>query len=116
MTIEECYAHLGSNYDEVLRRFGTADLVAKFLLLLPKDESYAKLCAALREKNGEEAFRSAHSLKGICMNLGLESLYHPTYALTEELRGRKVTEKAELLFCDLKKEYGRTLEYIKELA
>lgn len=40
-------------------------------------------------QNAEEAFRTAHTLKGICLNLGLDRLYRVSACLTEKLRGRE---------------------------
>jgi len=34
----------------------------------------------------KEAFRAAHTLKGVCQNLGFTNLYQPTCDLTEVLR------------------------------
>ena len=70
----------------------------------------------MEEGRGEEAFRAAHSLKGICMNLGIERLYRMADVLTEELRDRKITKKAETLFEQVRKEYVRTVAYIRNLT
>ena len=59
---------------------------------------------------------AAHSLKGICMNLGIERLYRMADVLTEELRDRKITKKAETLFEQVRKEYVRTVAYIRNLT
>ena len=42
--------------------------------------------------DAETAFRAAHTLKGLCLNLGFESLYKVDAALTEELRAGKLEE------------------------
>ena len=34
----------------------------------------------------ELAFRAAHTLKGVCMNLGFDHLYNPSFEITESLR------------------------------
>ncbi len=31
----------------------------------------------------EDAFRAAHTLKGVCLNLGFSDLYHTSYDITE---------------------------------
>ncbi|WP_082989587.1 Hpt domain-containing protein [Christensenella intestinihominis] len=116
VTIEECYAGLGSSYEKVVARLGKRERVEKFLSRFPADESYPTLCGAIEEGRGEEAFRAAHSLKGICMNLGLETLYGAANALTEALRGRRVTGEAKMLFAQVRNEYDRTTSYIGKLA
>ena len=50
------------------------------------------------------------------MNLGIERLYRMADVLTEELRDRKITKKAETLFEQVRKEYVRTVAYIRNLT
>ena len=45
----------------------------------------------------KEAFRAAHTLKGVCQNLGFTNLYQPTYDLTEVLRTGTLEGTKELL-------------------
>ena len=116
MTIEECYTRLESDYGEVLRRLGREERVKKFLLRLPDDESYANLCTALQTGDGEGAFRAAHSMKGICMNLGLTALLGSASDLTESLRTRQVTEEAMSLFKQVEKDYDAAIQCIREIA
>ena len=51
-----------------------------------QDDSFQILEEALRRGDVKEAFRGAHTLKGVCQNLGFSNLYAPTYTLTETLR------------------------------
>ena len=63
MTIQECYKAIGGNYEDVLRRLHNEALIQKFTLKFLEDPSYRLLKQALRDKNYEDAFRSAHTLK-----------------------------------------------------
>ena len=90
MTTKECYEKIGSNYDSVLSRFGNEALVKRFALKFLKDPSYADLKEALEARDAERAFRAAHTLKGVCLNLGFDRLYETSAALTEDLRGRDI--------------------------
>ena len=63
MTLQECYAALGGNYKDVLSRLQMEKLVSKFVLKFLSDGSYDLLCRSLEEKNYEEAFRAAHTIK-----------------------------------------------------
>ena len=65
MTIEECYTNMGADYGDVLRRLGNEDRVKRFLGKIPEDTSFSLLCEAYEKGDGREAFRAAHSLKGI---------------------------------------------------
>lgn len=76
MTIEQCYSAIESNYEEVLGRFaGNKMLVEKFARKFVDDPSYQMLTETLEKKDYEEAFRAAHTLKGVCANLGFTQLF-----------------------------------------
>ena len=87
MTTKECYEKIGSNYESVLSRFGNEALVKRFALKFLKDPSYAELKEALEAHDAERAFRAAHTLKGVCLNLGFDRLYEtsaPSPKISEE--------------------------------
>ena len=69
---------------------------------------------ALEEKDASTAFRAAHTLKGVCQNLGFDALYVPSSALTEALRGGSL-DGADELFPPVEKEYQRVVEALKAL-
>ena len=75
MTVRECYEKIGSDFDKVLGRMGSEALVKRFAVKFLEDKSFEELTESLKEKDGEDAFRAAHTLKGICANLGLDRLY-----------------------------------------
>lgn len=86
MTIKECYEACGGNYEEVLGRLRSERLVVRFAGKFLADPSFEALKTSLEEKNYEEAFRAAHTLKGVCQNLGLTRLYLSSEKMTEALR------------------------------
>ena len=53
------------------------------------DDSYFKLKEELANKNLDEAFKTAHSLKGVIGNLSLTPMYEIIYELTEYLRKKE---------------------------
>ena len=115
MTIQECYEAIGGNYEDVLRRLRSEVLIRKFTLKFLEDQSYSLLKQALGDNNYEEAFRGAHTLKGVCQNLSFDRLYEVSSELTELLRDRtgekpgipeameKVTEVYEMTIEEIKK-------------
>lgn len=115
MTLRECYEELGADYEDVMRRFMNEERVDRFLTMLLKDDSFAQLRDAMEREDAELAFRGAHSLKGIGMNLGLTGLAEAAEALTEELRQGKMSTEAETLFQDLEKCYKNTVNLIDKL-
>ena len=88
MTIQECYEAIGGNYKDVLGRLQSEALIRRFTLKFLEDQSYLQLKQALENKNYEDAFRGAHTLKGVCQNLSFDHLYEVSNELTELLRDR----------------------------
>ena len=114
MTVRECYEKIGSDFDKVLGRMGSEALVKRFAVKFLEDKSFEELTESLKEKDGEDAFRAAHTLKGICANLGLDRLYEIDCELTEKLRGRQ-TEGSEELYQKVAEAYEATVTVLKEL-
>lgn len=112
MTIQECYQALGGNYDEVLERLRRESMVQKFLLKFPSDGSFALLCSSMETGDRQEAFRAAHTLKGVCQTLGFTRLYLSSSALTEALRAGGGPEDPELLE-RVREDYGVTVAAIE---
>lgn len=98
MTIEECYKNVGADYADVIRRLGSEETARYFALKFLNDGTFSQLESALNAGDGETAFRAAHTLKGIALNLGFDSLYKADFDLTEKLRGRS-TDGCEEFFC-----------------
>ncbi len=115
MTMRECYEAIGGNYKAVLGRLHSEALIRRFTLKFLEDQSYLQLKQALENKNYEDAFRGAHTLKGVCQNLSFDHLYEVSNELTELLRDRtgeqpgipeameKVTEVYEMTIEEIKK-------------
>lgn len=104
MTIKECYEQIGSDYESILKRFGSEAMIQRFALKFLKDGSFTDLKKALAEGDGETAFRAAHTLKGVCLNLGFDRLYEVSAELTEKLRGHEVAG-SEALFAKVEEQY-----------
>lgn len=58
----------------------------KFVLKFLDDKSMELLKTSMVEETYEEAFRAAHTIKGICQNLSFTRLYESSSALSEALR------------------------------
>lgn len=114
MTLKECYASLNGDYDEVMGRLRSERLVQKFVLKFLADGSYELLCSSLEAGDREEAFRAAHTIKGVCANLGFTSLLDSSEKLTEALRDGKPAQPGEdELIARVKADYARTCQAIK---
>ena len=97
MTIQECYKKMGADYQEVLGRLHNEAMIGKFVRMFLQDDSFQILEEALRRGDVKEAFRGAHTLKGVAQNLGFERLYQVSAVLTEAMRGEKPLEDRSLL-------------------
>lgn len=78
------------------------------------DNSYANLKDAIAAGNVEEAFRTAHTLKGVCLNLGFDNLYKASSAITEIFREGELAG-AEEAFEEVEKQYNITVNAIKAM-
>jgi len=112
MKIETLYAMLESDYNEVIGRLRSEKLVDKFVLKFLNDPSYDTLCEALKEDKAEEAFRAAHTLKGVAQNLGFEKLHKSGAEITEMLRNG-ITPEAHEFLGQVSKDYKDTTDAIR---
>ena len=117
MTVQECYEAFGGNYQEVISRLRTDERVAKFLQRVVDDGSYKLLCDSVAGGNVDEAFRAAHTLKGVCGNLSITKLGESSSELTEILREhRTLGDEIQPLLQRVKEDYELTINAIKGLT
>ena len=112
MTLQECYAAMGGNYDDAIGRLRSERLVQKFVLKFLSDGSYELLCRSLEEKNYEEAFRAAHTIKGVCQNLSIDKLLASSSRLCESLRNG-YTPESDALAEEVRADYSQTAAAIE---
>lgn len=83
--LEEC----GADVETTVKRFmGNEAMYEKFLKKFKDNSNYSGLAESLEAGNYEEAFKCAHTLKGVSANLGLDPIYKASSDLTEEFRGK----------------------------
>ena len=116
MSIEECYKQLGGDYTQVLARLMSPRLVIRFIAKFPDDKSFEQLAHAMAQQNRADAFRAAHTLKGVCQNLGLDRLLVSVQTLTELLRPQSEQLPAQAVACfeDVQQDYAQTVCVIRE--
>lgn len=114
LNIKELYIKLGGDYEDVVDRFIKEELVKKFVLKFPADNTFDGLKEALERGDLTEAFRFIHTLKGISANLGFAGLYQAASELTEQLRGCNVPADEKLVAAVIW-EYEKVISAIKEL-
>lgn len=87
---------IGADVTTAIKRFmGNEALYAKFLMKFQQDESFAKIEQYVAEKNAEETFKAAHTLKGVAANLGLDGIAKDASDIVELFRGRSEFSDAD---------------------
>ena len=116
MTVQECYEAFGGNYEEVFSRLRTDERIARFLQKVVDDGSYQLLCDSIASGNVDEAFRAAHTLKGVCGNLSITRFGESSSELCEYLRDKRVIDDTVMsMLPRVKEDYELTINCIKQL-
>jgi len=90
----------GVSVKETLGRFMNREsMYVKFLGKFPKDPACGGLKDAISREDLSEAFRHAHTLKGVAGNLGLDNLLAPLGPVVEALRGGQKPDQEKLQEC-----------------
>lgn len=114
MTLKQFYDGIGGDYENVTARFGGERLVNKFIIKFLDDPTFKELENSLAADDCEGAFRAAHTLKGLCLNLGFAILYSAASDVCEALRAQNMP-KAKQLFPALEIAYHQTIAAIEKL-
>ena len=112
MTLKECYAALEGDYEGAMSRLPSEKFVEKFVLKFLGDGSYDLLLRSMAEEDYAEAFRAAHTIKGVCQNLDFTRLYRSSSELSEALRNG-FTPEAPALAEQVEADYRQTVEAIR---
>ena len=97
MTIKELYETIGGNYEQALRVMKMDKLIDRYVRKLKSSGVGEQLAAAGETMDALKLFESAHGMKGVCSNLGLDELASAADAITEEFRPgntRKMSDEA----------------------
>ena len=71
---------------DTLRRIPSEQILLKYVRLYAQEPTCARLQEALMSQRWEDAFREAHSLKGVAQTLGFTHLYEVCSVLADALR------------------------------
>ncbi|MCX4287023.1 MAG: Hpt domain-containing protein [Clostridia bacterium] len=113
MTVEQFYDYICGDYAGTKGRLMTDERILRFVNKFPADGSYQLLLDSLDSANVEEAFRAAHTIKGVAQNLGFTALYKSSEAVTEILRSGSLDVAAKMP--ELTKYYNLTIDGIAKL-
>lgn len=115
MTLETFYNTIGSNYKSALLRMGNSEkMLGKFVRKFSDDKTMSGLIEAFEGGDYKTAFREAHTLKGLCANLGLDKLQQSSSELTEALRDT-VADNARELLTEVRADYELIINSLAQL-
>lgn len=86
MSLEVCYAAIGGDLEGVRGRLLTDERITKFVGIFMEDTSFQTLIDSLESGAMDEAFRAAHTMKGISRDLGFTPLFEASDKLADALR------------------------------
>ncbi|MEQ3363514.1 Hpt domain-containing protein [Raoultibacter massiliensis] len=93
MDVQSVYEALGIDFSDVLALLRKEDRIALYLEQTMCDPAFQTLDEAMSRQDWEAAFRAAHTIKGMALNLMLEPLAHAAIDLVECLRGGAPDER-----------------------
>ena len=97
-----------------IRRFaGNEALYEKHVFKFIDDKIYENLAKAVNDGNREDAFREAHTLKGVSGNLGLNPLFNPLGDLVGVLREENSQADIGPLFAAVEAGYESVIAALK---
>jgi len=114
MTLEEFYILAGGDYKEALCCLESEERIIKYLKKFSVTGISTKIRTALEQEEYETAFREAHNLKGLSLNLYLGHLAKAGSELTESLRNGPTPDVWEL-FKTAETEFLKVCDLIEQL-
>nr|WP_294681341.1 Hpt domain-containing protein [uncultured Anaerotignum sp.] len=116
MTVSEFYQAVAGDYADACSRFQNDETIKRFLKMLPKDNSMELLTEAMQNAETQQAFRGAHTLKGIALNLSLTALANACSAMTELLHGSTaLPAEATAAYDAVSREYAKVIKALEAL-
>lgn len=106
--LSEIYDAAGGSAEETVRRLGSEEFVRTVVKKFATDDTFCRLKSALAAEDCEAAFRAAHTLKGVCANLGFDRLAELGVQLTELLRNKNI-DGAKKLMCETERCYEKLI-------
>ena len=113
MTTRDVYDGIG-DYNRMTACIANEESIRKFLRMFVQDQNFGILEKAMAANDVERAFYGAHTLKGVCQNLCLTSLYEIDYMVTEALREGDL-ETASGYMPELKARYDQAILQISQM-
>jgi HPt (histidine-containing phosphotransfer) domain-containing protein len=115
MEISAFYREIGVDVKDVVARMGlTEKHLKKYLRKFMDNKEYNKLTLAVEEKDWYNVEWAAHTLKGVCANLGLNNLLSDFQEIVNRVRSDD-TECIPDLYHKSAEDYNRVISLLKEV-
>ena len=115
MTVPEFYESIRGDYDGVMSRLMKQERILKYVGKFFGGAGLAELDKALSEQRWPDAFREAHSMKGMALNLGFSVLAASSSELCEALRSGEPVGDIPGMYEAVKRDYAETEAAAKQL-
>lgn len=117
MQVCELYQAIGVDYDEVLAFFRREDRLQRYLVQTMDDPAFSSLDEAMAHGDYDTAFRAAHTIKGMSLNLLLKPMTTVVVDLVETLRGGQPDpDEAVARYQAFKKVSDEVASYVRSLS
>lgn len=114
MLDNEAFKIAGIDYENGLERcLGDESLYTRLLGMFKDDNAFERLTKALDRGDITDAFECAHALKGVAVNLGMNTLFEVDSDLANALRGDGDLDKARELYSPVKEAYNKVMDALK---
>lgn len=114
MNTKDFYGALRVDHEIVMRRMLQEDRIKKYLRLFVADSGIEPLEQALAQGDCDLAFRQAHAIKGVTLNLELTPLSTIICEMVEKLRDGNLAG-ARTLFLKAKAQYEQIEGLVRQL-
>ena len=118
MTNQELNAKIDGNFEHATKIMKSERLIDKYIRKLRSSQLDGMLEEAGETMDAVRLFESAHAMKGVCSNLGLDRLAGDANEITEEFRpgnARKLTdEETKARIAAVVRQYRFTVDCISE--
>lgn len=104
------------DYESGMSRFmNKEELLKKFLLKFMDDRSFEHLKEAVNRQDCEQAFKEAHTLKGVAANLSLTELEEISSEVTELLRAGEFSGAVQRM-PELERAYEKVDDFLQNMS
>jgi len=116
MTVEELYAEINGDYEDLVKRLPKTDLIGKFLEKYIESNDMNEMVQAYKTENYRQVFENSHNLKGMSINLGLTDISKNLSEICEAVRNGNPEKDISALIEQAVADNNRLVELVAKLG